>query len=134
VSYCLIGGGNGLSLFTGTTESCRVQVDLSLVLIVGLINLAKLVVMCIVIFRVKETPFLTIGDTIKSFLSDPDPAMASMCLLDKVDASHFRSSKKSSLEEQLPEKWLSTPKKFSSARKRWRTAVGKPMWISFSIL
>jgi hypothetical protein len=134
VGYCLIGQGGGASLFSGTVEICRVQVNLSLALIVGLINLAKLIVMCIVIFRVKETPLLTIGDTIKSFLSDPDPAVASMCLLDKADALHFKSSKKASLEEQLPEKWLSTPKRFSSARKRWYTTVRISRWIVFSIL
>jgi hypothetical protein len=127
VSYCLTGADPNY-------EQCRVQVSLTVAMIVGIVNLVQVIIMCIAMWAVKGTPLLTQGDAVLSFLEDPDPAMESMCLLDKTDAKRFKAPRKRSQSESQLRRWLSSPKRLVAARKRWHTAVGKTRWIGLAIL
>lgn len=128
VSYCL-------NQDAPSTEQCRVQIDLTIAMIVGIVILAQVVIMFIAMFIGKGTLLLTHGDAVLSFLEDPDPGTESMCLLEKTDVARFKVPKKTSQPPgSQPRKWLSSPKPFVAARKRWHTAVGKARWISFVFL
>jgi hypothetical protein len=134
VDYCLTRAhpADHVDVSSSTVE-CKVQFDLSIALVVGIVNLVQVIVMCIMLSRVKETPLLTQGDAILSFLDDPDPATESMCLLEKVDVARFKTPTKKIQLESSSKKWLSSPKRFSGERKRWHSAVGKLRWIGFAL-
>jgi hypothetical protein len=134
VDYCLAEGGPVSGLLDPGTAQCRVEVDLSIALIVGSVNLVQVIIMCIMILRVKDTPMLTQGDAVLSFLENPDPTTQSMSLLEKTDAARFKAPRKKSQPELQSRKWLSSPKRFVAARKRWHTAVGRSRWTGFAIL
>lgn len=134
VDYCLAERDPVPGLVGLGTALCRVQVDLSIALIVGIVNLVQVIIMCIMTLRVKDIPLLTHGDAVLSFLEDPDPTTESMSLLEKTDAARFKSPRKKSQPELQSREWLSSPKRFVATRKRWYTAVGKPRWIGFAVL
>jgi hypothetical protein len=133
VDYCLTQGYVKNGPFNPLAGQCRVQLDLSVALIVGIVNLVQVVLMCVSIFGVRNKPLLTNGDAILSFLEDPDSTTQSMSLLEKSDVQRFKVPKKNAQAAQSV-KWLSSPKYFVDTRKRWYTAVGKGRWIGFAIL
>lgn len=133
VDYCLTQGHEEVGPLNSLTGQCRVQLDLSVALIVGIVNLVQVILMCVSIWGVRNTPLLTNGDAILSFLEDPDSTTQSMSLLEKSDVQRFKVPKKKTQAAQSV-KWLSSPKSFVGTRKRWYTAVRKGRWIGFVIL
>jgi hypothetical protein len=115
---------------------CRVQADLSAALIAGILSLAKVVMIAIVVFAVKDNPMLTTGDAVSSFLEEPDTKTKSVCLLDKSDVSHFHPETNESTTEStsMPSTWLSAPKSYRAERRRWFTAVSIRRWIIVIVL
>jgi hypothetical protein len=132
VDYCLTQGYVGVGPFNMMTGHCRVQLDLSVSLIVGIVNLVQVILMCVSILGARNKPLLTTGDAILSFLEDPDSTTQSMSLLEKSDVQRFKFPKKAQAAQSLT--WLSSPKSFMVTRRRWFTAVGKGRWIGFTIL
>jgi hypothetical protein len=98
VDYCLAKGDPVPGLVGLGTALCRVQVDLSIALIVGIVNLVLVVIMCIITLRVKDIPLLTHGDAVLSFLEDPDPTTESMSLLEKTYAALSSGHRKAKVE------------------------------------
>ena len=133
VDYCLTQGYVEIGPLNMLTGQCRVQLDLSVALIVGIVNLVQVILMCVSILGFRNKPLLTNGDAILSFLEYPDSTTQSMSLLEKSDVQRFKVPKKKAQAAQSV-KWLSSPKSFVATRKRWHTAVGKGRWIGFAIL
>jgi hypothetical protein len=79
-------------------ERCTVQSSLPIVAVILFLNLAKAIMMFIIAFSVKESPLLTMGDAIASFLDRPDPYTKDMCLASRFDiqksGSHWRRGAK----------------------------------------
>jgi len=66
-------------------EHCRLLYSAHLAIIVVLLNLFKVLLMLYIAFGIKESPLMTMGDAVSSFLQQPDETTKSMCLLSKAD-------------------------------------------------
>jgi hypothetical protein len=72
-------------------EHCRLDFNLHIIVIVLVANLVKAVIMCFVAFWMRESPLMTLGDAVASFLDEPDPSTDNMCLISKADIVTERS-------------------------------------------
>jgi hypothetical protein len=90
-----------------TDEHCKLNVTVTLSVIVLFILFFKTVVMFAIAFLVKERPLMTTGDAIQSFMTDPDPYTEGMCM----------ASKKMIIEHHR--RWPSTPVYVSLDIFRW---------------
>lgn len=108
-----------------TPERCKLQYSLPLAIVVMCFNLIKAIVICFVALTSTETPILTSGDAIASFLRTPDETTKGKCLLsgryfgtrDQVSRRYFESQD----DRQL---------KYSRKRKRWGLAVSGRRWFA----
>lgn len=107
ISYCLS---------EQVPEKCRVQSSLHLATVVIVLNLAKAAIMLSLAFRVKESPLMTIGDTVASYLWQSDPLTENMCLVSKRDMQKSKAS------------WPKESKMFKPQRKRLFLAASKTRW------
>ncbi|KAB8263535.1 hypothetical protein BDV32DRAFT_135786 [Aspergillus pseudonomiae] len=96
------------------TPHCKLQYSLYLVVIVIAFNIVKAIVLCYVAFNLKDSPLLTTGDAVSSFLRAPDQCSRGMCLLT------MESVRKSSR--------ISRTMKFDANPKRWRSAMSRRRW------
>jgi len=133
IDYCLTRYVSVSSLLE-MPENCRVQADMLVALIVGIVSLVHPIILCIVVFALRKQPLLTQGDAVLSFLEDPDSTTAFMCLLDKADVQRFKDLKKTSHPDMEVPKWISSPKRYSAKRKHWFTVVGPARWSFFVLL
>ncbi|USP77958.1 uncharacterized protein yc1106_05232 [Curvularia clavata] len=76
VSYCLS---------EPLPEECKVHLTLHLAVVVTALSLIKAVVIISLSQRLRESPLVTIGDAVASFLSTPEPSTKDMCLVSKQD-------------------------------------------------
>jgi hypothetical protein len=72
ISYCL-------SLVV--PSRCSLQIHLWLLLTVVVCNIIKLVCFILTLKEQRDTPLVTVGDAVGSFLSSPHPSVDGMCLL-----------------------------------------------------
>lgn len=98
-------------------QLCKVQSNLHLAIVVIVLNLAKAAIMLFLATQTKETPFMTIGDAIASYIEVPDIATRDMCL-----------ASRSEIENQ-PGFWVKGGRPTSPGRQRLFTAASKQRWI-----
>ncbi|KAB8224802.1 hypothetical protein BDV33DRAFT_187817 [Aspergillus novoparasiticus] len=96
------------------TPHCKLQYSLYLVVIVIAFNLVKAIVLCYVAFSPKESPLLTAGDAVSSFLRAPDQFSRGMCLL--------------SMESVRQPAKYSRTMTFDTNLRRWRSAMSRRRW------
>jgi hypothetical protein len=75
--------------------------------------------MVCIIYRIKETPLLTIGDSIASFLQQHDETTKGLCLMSMDQLKEWKNS----LGGTIPK-----PKNLVSSRRRWNSVVGASRW------
>jgi hypothetical protein len=93
-------------------EHCKLQFNLTLSLVVLFTCLFKSLVMFAVAFFTYETPLMTTGDAIASFMRRPDPYTQNMCLASKRFIQHH------------PGHWRqSAPAYYRAVPKRWHAAI-----------
>lgn len=97
-------------------EKCKVQSSLHLAIVVILLSLMKAMIMLGLAFRVKESPIMTIGDAVASYLWRSDRLMENMCIVSKKDIKQSRTT------------WPKEPKTFKSKRRRLFLAASKTRW------
>lgn len=68
-----------------TTEHCKLQFSVQIIIMIIFINTLKMILMLYVVFGLNETPLMTIGDAIASFLHEEDPTTKGSCLVSKYD-------------------------------------------------
>lgn len=100
------------------TPHCKLQYSLYLVVIVIAFNIVKAIVLCYVAFTSKDSPLLTTGDAVSSFLRTPDQSSRGMCLLPMESV-------------RQPAKYRRTMT-FDAKPRRWRSAISRRRW-SFGI-
>jgi hypothetical protein len=125
----------GYCLAEPQTENCRVQTDLSIGLISGILSLANVVILCIVLLAVRQNPLLTTGDAVLSFMATPDAETKGMCLIDRDEAAricHQRKKKSPWMEEASDVLMVSSPRPFQAKTRRWAAALSKQRWLLFS--
>ncbi|KAI0099499.1 hypothetical protein F4814DRAFT_116919 [Daldinia grandis] len=71
-------------------QSCSVNLSGSILGVAVLLNLASVISMAIILARSTFDPLVTLGDSIRSFLRNPDPTTANMCLLTKAEVKQGR--------------------------------------------
>ena len=98
-------------------EQCTVQSSLPIVSVILVLNLAKAIMMFMIAFGVKESPLMTMGDAIASFLHRPDEYTKEMCLASRSDIQMNGSqwSKAAMLYNPRPRRLLD-----SASKARWR--------------
>lgn len=69
-------------------EHCKLNVSLPMALVTLLTDLFKILIMFVVAITVHDSPLMTTGDAISSFMNDPDPYTDGMCMASKrmIDA------------------------------------------------
>ena len=105
-----------------TPEHCKLQFNLFLMLIVIIFNIFKLASMSFLAFGMKETPLMTIGDSIASFLTCEESLTNYRSLLSRRDF------------ERAGRDWPQTAKRWSSEKIHWGHAASIRRWTWFFIL
>ncbi|KAJ6007877.1 hypothetical protein N7540_011853 [Penicillium herquei] len=72
-------------MFKEATEKCQLSFSPPISLIVLSCSIIKLACMVLATWHKREEPLLTIGDSIASFLSEPDPTTKGQCLMPRPD-------------------------------------------------
>ncbi|KAJ5724798.1 hypothetical protein N7493_006526 [Penicillium malachiteum] len=72
-------------MYKEVTEKCQLSFSPPTALIVLSCSMVKLACMVLATWHKREEPLLTIGDSIASFLSDPDPKTKGRCLMSRPD-------------------------------------------------
>lgn len=103
-----------------TNEHCKLQVSLTMSIICIATITFKVLVMFAVAIMVNETPIMTTGDAIETFMKDPDPYTQGMCM----------ASKK--LIESNPHHWPKAP--LFVYLKKWRWGHGIANRVAFFCL
>jgi hypothetical protein len=104
-------------------EDCRVHTSIHIMGIVIVLNILKTLVLVYAAFGIKESPLLTIGDAIATFLANPDPNTKNMCLVTKPQLDKLQ------LDKQAKRTWRTKPQPFVPNIKRWYTAGSKLRWM-----
>ncbi|KAH6661871.1 hypothetical protein B0J14DRAFT_687753 [Halenospora varia] len=104
-------------------EQCSIEFSLVIMLIVIAANTTKVVVMVIVFLKFRAPTLVTLGYAVASFLNDPDPTTAGMCMSTKKDV--FKAGQDLSTYPAKP--WF--PK-----RHFWFNAVSIKRWLTCNIL
>ncbi|CAH0049583.1 unnamed protein product [Clonostachys solani] len=102
-----------------TPSRCRLHIATNLVVVVIAFNLAKLLLITLILFGnwADWDPLVTIGDAIASFIKRPDPNTGGMCLLATEEIMEFWGSK------------CTRPQEYRLQSDRWASAVSTGRWI-----
>jgi hypothetical protein len=104
-------------------EQCSIKFSLVIMLIVIAANTTKVAVMVIVFLKFRAPTLVTLGDAVASFLNDPDPTTAGMCMSTKKDV--FKVGQDLSTYPAKP---------WSLKRHFWFNAVSLKRWLTCNIL
>lgn len=89
----LIPFGNGMAVDTCLSEvlpqKCQLRATTQILLVVLVLNGIKIVAMCLTLFLMQDTPLITVGDAIASFVTRPDRASEHSCLIDNNEFERF---------------------------------------------
>jgi len=112
ISYCMV---------EPVTEECRLSFSLVIMLAVIAANLTKATIMVLTFWKLREPTLVTIGDAVASFLEQPDPTTAGICLSTKRDIV------KGEWKKKIEKRWV--PK-----RHFWFRAASIKRWLTCNIL
>jgi hypothetical protein len=100
-------------------DVCKVQSSLQILIIVVVLNALKATLMFYIGFATRESPLLTVGDAVASFLKEPDSWTAGMCL-----------ASKETYEKQAKsvERWQPGPSPYVIRRGTMFTSASKLRW------
>lgn len=130
VDYCLSAG------IDTTRGGCAIRYSLCLLLVVTMANLIKLVCMCAVWFihrrqrngitagHWQESPHITLGDALSSFLSHEDENTRDLLFVEKEHCSAGILK----AVNRLPRDDIAARMKRLRARQRWFRGAGKLLW------
>lgn len=101
-------------------EECRLQFSLALLIVVIMSNFVKAVCMIVIVYRHDDTPLITLGDAIASFLDDPDSTTQGNCV---------------ALQDSFQRrKWPQRPRPWATKRAYWFSSSSWRFWTSYNIL
>ncbi|KAJ5859232.1 hypothetical protein N7534_004509 [Penicillium rubens] len=112
VKYCLS---------ESVPERCTVEYSLPLIIVVIISNIMKIVILCWITITMAETPILTTGDAISSFVEIPDDTTRGQCLLSR----------------DVVTKPVNKSLRFDAKPRRWGSPVSGQRWticlLSYSV-
>ncbi|KAL6415963.1 hypothetical protein AUP68_00169 [Ilyonectria robusta] len=98
-------------------EECQLHFNTTIMAFVIVANAIKVCVMLYTAFFPPREIILVLGDAIESFLTSPDEFTARSCLVSAKDVKRSR-------------KHWHGPRRWSSVRQRWASAVSRRRWIA----
>ena len=106
-----------------TTEKCKVQFSLGIMIVVICCNLVKACCMVMAVVRSREPTLVTLGDAIDSFLRILDSTTVGICFADQ----EF-------IEREWTRGWRTGPRQWKQKGvQRWFTSVRETWWINCTI-
>lgn len=112
VDYCLA---------EKTQDKCQLEYNMPLAIVVIIANLAKAILICLVVFLLEDNPLLTVGDAVAFFLRSPDDAQDINCLFERPMLSGIRGRP---VPVDKPQAYIAKPKR------RW-SSLSRARWASF---
>lgn len=112
-------------------QRCRLKYSVHLVVVVVVIGFLKAAAMLYIALWVHDTPIMTIGDAVSSFLAAPDPATKGMCLLSKSDFTKLGNSTASGYRGTG---WNAPPQAFKKNRARHFSAASYKRLFAFFLM
>ncbi|KAF2175728.1 hypothetical protein K469DRAFT_743214 [Zopfia rhizophila CBS 207.26] len=97
---------------------CKLQFSATIAILITILNSVKAVIMFYTAFGVKESPLMTMGDAVASFMENGDPATRNMCLLTIEDAKKHKGY------------FPAGPKEWDSKAYRWKDVTSKTRRIT----
>lgn len=112
-------------------ERCACTANVPIIAVVLVCNFIKLVAMYIVATRLHDSPLITIGDAIESFLDSPEPSTEGICLLsrDQVRRKVWPSSSNND-DNNNSTSLRPVPLTASLQRMRWLRAASLTRWAT----
>ncbi|KAL2783693.1 hypothetical protein BJX66DRAFT_116816 [Aspergillus keveii] len=104
-------------------ENCKLEYSLPLTVTVIVANAVKASVLCYMALRMRESPILTMGDAVASFLHRPDRHSLGKCLVPGKEIKDRYSTQQSACLQHMP-------MVFEGKRKRWYSTVSRRQWIA----
>src|SRR5438876_12385399 len=92
-------------------------------IVVVAVGVIKTIVMLSVVLGVRDTPLITLGDAVCSFIKRPEVSTKGMCLYDVTD---FQAGDTKIQGNNI---WMTAPLAFASNTRRQFYAVGWTRWI-----
>ena len=129
ISYCLS---------QPVTETCELQFSTVMLVIVIICNLIKCITMLLMLWRASESPLVTLGDCIATYLKKTDDATTGMCLLNKEmvaitgewESDLLKQQTASAGEQESPE----LARCWDFRRRFWFAAASAERWIIGTIM
>ena len=109
VSYCLA---------AVEKDRCELKISVPLLLFVITFSLVKVAVLGSFLLFFNDTPLLTIGDAVASFLQEEDDTTKSLCLMGKQDIGWWHIVGKDRV-----------PRPYESVRQTWGVAASGSRWM-----
>lgn len=110
IDYCLV---------HKVSEACELNLSRTIMFVVIGMNIAKVCIMILTVWKLQEPTLVTIGDAVASFLERPDTTTKGMCLAKKTDFI------RESWNLRPPKVW--SPKKYfwfrAASVNRWTTCI-----------
>ena len=97
-------------------QHCRVEMGFDLIVVVTAFIFMMAITLGFTAFRAKNSPLLTTGDAVCSFMERPDSHTREMCLLTATVAKTKQGE------------WLRKPQVYKDDRRRWGGSVGDVRW------
>lgn len=99
-------------------QFCKVEFSAPIIVIVIICNISKVVCMALTVWYCKESKLVTLGDTIASFLENPDLTTKSLCLMSKEDVDCLMWT-----QPKKPRKWEPIRERafYRANIRRWNT-------------
>jgi hypothetical protein len=104
-------------------ERCMIQYSVYIAIVVVAVGVIKTIVMLYVVLGVRDTPLITLGDAVCSFIKRPEVSTKGMCLCDVTD---FQAGDTKIQGNNI---WMTAPLAFASNTRRQFYAVGWTRWI-----
>jgi hypothetical protein len=97
-------------------EKCQFDLSPPLMIAVIVCNIVKVICLGVVLWQHRFDTLITTGDSIVSFLDNPDPTTKNRCLISRNDVVAAKS---------IPS---DKPRTYQPSQSRWRDAVSKKRW------
>ena len=108
-----------------TDERYKLQFSLHIIIVVICVNIVKVILMIWLAFSMNESPLLTIGDAVASFLTTPDAMTTGRCLLSVTDVEIARNEWSCTGTRSQPV----MAKQWKPSTVRWSQAVSWRRWL-----
>ncbi|KAL1647111.1 hypothetical protein SLS58_002882 [Diplodia intermedia] len=109
-------------------DECRLNVAIDLLVVVIVFNAIKFIVITIVVWKVKDSPIITMGDAAASFIRQPDPTTRGMCLVTSADITGRSSSSNGPAYGPIE------PQVYRSKKQSRASAASKARWTVSIVL